>query len=172
MSLDIPLKVIVCDPNPVTGEALVEQLRKHKAVVSVDYAKDITVAQERLRADDINTILIDPLVLNLDVAADFIFSVRKALPEIVFVLYVDVAMAEAKRQIFYQGERQRFSHYYKLDKALPVSSFPDEIDSAIRACQMDLSWRCRMQASNASWNKEHAKPKRASLCQSHEAWFR
>lgn len=141
MSLEIPLKVLVCDPNPVTGDALVTQLKKHKAVASVYYAADITVAQQRLQTNDINTIFIDPLAPNIDDAADFIFSVRRSLPDIVFALYMDVATAEAKRRMFYQGERQRFSHYFKLDKAVPVPSFPDEVDSVIRRCQGDLSWR-------------------------------
>src|SRR5919204_3150502 len=103
MSLDIPLNVLVCDSDPVTSDALIEPLRKHQAVASVTYAENLTIAQERLRTGDLNTIFIDPLTPNLDAAADFIFSVRKSLPEIVFVLYMNVAMAEAKRGVFYQG---------------------------------------------------------------------
>jgi len=141
MNVDVPLKVLVCDPNSVTREALVEQLGKHEAVMSFDSSENITIAESRLREDDINTIFIDPLVPNFDAAANFILSVRKSFPEIVFVLYMDVATAEANRQSFYQGERQRFSHYYTLDKALPVAAFPDEVDFVIRTCQEDLSWR-------------------------------
>jgi hypothetical protein len=139
MSLDIPLRVLICDPDPVTKDALFEQLSKHTAVVFVD-AVDIKVSEEQLRADEINTIFIDPLI-NFDATAGFIFAVRRSHPEIVFVLYMDVATAEAKRRIFYQGERRRFSHYYTLDKAVPVTSFSDEVDSVIRICQKDLGWR-------------------------------
>ena len=141
MASDIPLKVLVCDPNEVTASALIDQLNKHESVVSTTSAEEIAVAQRLLRADDINTIFIDPLSIGLDAASEFIFSVRKSLPEIVFALYMDVAAAEAKRKVFYQGERQRFSHYYKLDKSVPVPSFPDEVDSVIRTCQADLGWR-------------------------------
>lgn len=141
MSSDIPLKVLVCDPNIVTGEALVSQLKKHEAVVATYYAEEINLAQQQLRAEEINTIFIDPLTPSIDAAADFIFSVRSSLPEIVFTLYMDLAAAEAQRRLFYHGERQRFSHYYKLDKAVPVPSFPDEVESVIRTCQADLSWR-------------------------------
>ncbi len=141
MSSDIPLKVLVCDSNSITSTALVNLLNKHEAVVSVDSVNDISGAQQRLRANDINTIFIDPLEPNLDAATEFIFSVRKSLPEIVFTLYMEVATTEAKRKVFYYGKRMRFNHYYKLDKAVPVQSFPDEIDSVIRTCQADLSWR-------------------------------
>jgi hypothetical protein len=127
MNLDIPLKVLVCDPNPITGEALTGQLRKHRAVLTIDYAEGLEAAQERLRADAINTIFIDPFTRSVDSATEFIFTVRKNLPEIVFVLYMDVATAEAQRSKFFQGERQRFSHYYTLDKATPVPLFPDEV---------------------------------------------
>lgn len=141
MSIDIPLKVLVCDPNTVTADALIDQLKKHEAVVSIACAHDIETAKQRLRTDDINTIFIDPLAPNLDAPSDFIFSVRKTLPEIVFTLYLDVAEAEAQRNVFYKGERHRFIHYYKLDKAVPVPSFPYEVISVIRTCQTDLSWR-------------------------------
>lgn len=140
MSSGIPLRILVCDPNPVTKDALFEQLSKHSAVVFVD-TDDIKVSEEQLRADEINTIFIDPLMPNFDAASEFIFSVRRSLPEIVFVLYMDVAAAEAKRRMFYQGERQRFSHYLILDKAIPITSFPDEVGAVIRLCQKDLGWR-------------------------------
>ncbi len=137
----IPLRALVCDPNEVTANALVDQLKRHADVASVATASDIADAQQLLRTDDINTVFIDPLASDLEVTSDFIFSVRKTLPEIVFALYMDVATAEAQRGVFYQGERQRFSHYYKLDKSVPVPSFPDEVDSVIHTCQSDLIWR-------------------------------
>jgi hypothetical protein len=140
MNLDIPLRVLICDPDSVSKDALFEQLSKHTAVKYVD-ALDINVSEEQLRADEINTIFIDPLVPNFDATSKFIFAVRKSLPEIVFVLYMDVATAEAKRRIFYYGERRRLSHYYNLDKAVPVTSFPDEVKSVIRICQEDLGLR-------------------------------
>ena len=60
MSLDIPLKVVICDENNITGTALRDRLSQHPAVLSVDYADSIAAAQQRLRADEINTIFIDP----------------------------------------------------------------------------------------------------------------
>lgn len=138
---DIPLRVLVCDPNAATADALLTELRKHTSVPFAERVVDFKTAHQRLRADNVNTIFVDPLTPTLDDAADFIFSVRKTLPEIVFVLFMDVAAAEAQRSVFYQGDRQRLTHYYKLDKAFPVRSFPDEVLSIIRTCQADLSWR-------------------------------
>ena len=157
--LDIPLRVLICDPDPVTKDALFEQLSKHAAVVFVD-ATDINVSEEKLRSDEINTIFIDPLMPNFDAPTEFIFAIRRTLPEIVFVLYMDVATAEAKRRVFYHGERQRFSHYYTLDKAVPVTSFADEVDSVIRICQNDLAWRL----SNATL-KRLTEPRRSEAKQ-------
>lgn len=141
MNREIPLRVLVCDSNVATADALITQLNKHASVPFVERAGDIKTAQQRLRTDDVNTVFVDPLALGLNAATDFIFSVRKALPEVVFVLFIDVGAAEAQRSAFYQGDRQRFTHYYKLDKGLPVRSFSDEVASVIRVCQADLSWR-------------------------------
>lgn len=163
MSSNIPLYVLVFDPNRVTGEALISQLQKHEAVACVRYAETIDTAQRILRKEEINTIFADPLNPNIDEASEFIFSIRKTLPEIVFALYIDLAAAEAKRKLFYRGERQRFSHYYTLNKAIPVSSFPDEVDSVLRTCQSDLSWRLSKESlrrlidqENTSSNRDFA----------------
>lgn len=133
-------KALVCDADDITRTALLNQLSSHESVKSVDAALDIPTAQTTLRASDINAIFFDPLI-GLDEATRLIFRTRELLPEIVFVLYLDIATAEARREVFYQGERRRFGHYYKLDKATPVPAFPGEVDSVVRLCQSDLSWR-------------------------------
>lgn len=164
MEIEIPLHILVCDPNDISASALVDQLNKHKAVASVIHASDISTAQQILRSNDINTIFIDPLIPDIEIASEFVFSVRKSLPEIVFVLYMDLAIAEANRKSFFRGERQRFSHYYRLDKAVPVTSFPDEVDSVIRTCQSDLSWRLSQESLKRI--KEQQKSHQGNQCQS------
>ena len=51
------------------------------------------------------------------------------------------AEAERRRAEFFRGERQRFSHYYSLDKQTPVAAFSEELKASIAQCQSDLSWR-------------------------------
>jgi hypothetical protein len=134
---EIPLKVLICDGDPNAGTSLQRALEDKPAVLSVQRSE----ALPRVHSGDYNTIFIDPLTLGLDEASSFIFEIRKSLPEIVFVLYIDRSRAERQRASFYRGERQRFSHYYTLDKQTPVSAFMDEVVATIRLCQSDLSWR-------------------------------
>ncbi|ACF47152.1 hypothetical protein Paes_2149 [Prosthecochloris aestuarii DSM 271] len=137
----IPLKTLICDGDSDAATSLQRALEEQSVVLAVDRVGSTSEAQQRVRSDDYNTIFIDPLTLGLDQASSFIFEVRKSLPEIVFVLYVDRSRAERQRASFYRGERERFSHYYTLDKQTPVAAFVDEVQATVRRCQSDLSWR-------------------------------
>lgn len=138
---DIPLKVLVCDAHLSAAESLRRSLKVEPEVLSVKRVGATEEARSELRTGDYNTIFIDPISLGIDEASSFIFEIRKSLPEIVFVLYLDRASAERNRASFYSGERQRFSHYFILDKQTPVSAFADELSATIKLCQSDLSWR-------------------------------
>ena len=143
---DIPLKVLVCDTDD-SARVLSEALARQPKILEVRQAGDVKAASDLLlggpeeRRSDINTIFIDPLTLGLDQASQFIFRIRNELPEIVFVLYIDRSRAESRRASFYRGDRQRFSHYYVLDKQTPIDSFEAELRSVVRLCRSDLSWR-------------------------------
>ncbi len=138
---DVSLKVLICDADKQTAQLLHENLEKVAKVTVMGLASSLTEAQHKLRTADINAIFIDPETMGVDEASEFIFSVRKALPEIVFVLYVDMRRVEASRAHFYSGERKRFNHYYRLDKAVPLTGFIDELDAVVHQCRYDLSWR-------------------------------
>ena len=137
----IPLKVLVCDADPRAAKALHRAIVDASGVLTVKCVESANAGRSELRVGDYNTIFIDPMSLGVDDASSFIFEIRKALPEIVFVLYLDRARAERSRATFYNGERRRFSHYYSLDKQTPVSAFGDELAATIKLCQGDLSWR-------------------------------
>jgi hypothetical protein len=141
MNDSIPLKVLICDPICSTAQALQDALLRDSAVPVVKLASTVEEAQVYLRGSDLNTIFIDVTGLGIDVASNFIFSLRTALPEIVFVLYVDLSRVESNRKHFYAGERRRFNHYYALDKNTPISEFSSEVQAVVRRCQSDLSWR-------------------------------
>ncbi len=138
---DIPLKILVIDNDPSASSALDRALKQHGAVIESQFAETIDDAKSILRSSDINTILIDPIRLEINQSSQFIFDIRKTLPEIVVVLFMDIRKAEKQRSEFFRGERRRFTHYYKLDKWTPIASFDDELASVIHMCQSDLSWR-------------------------------
>jgi hypothetical protein len=137
----IPLRILICDLSQSAASTLKEALSHFETVTQVDIVETFEDARSKLRVDDINTIFIDPIAYGIEQASDFIFGIRKTLPEIVFVLYVDKAQAERQRSVFYRGERRRFSHYYSLDKRTPIGQVRDEVRSVIDMCQSDLSWR-------------------------------
>jgi hypothetical protein len=137
---DIPLKILVCDADRSTAQSLMQALESFLVVLSAKAVDSVQDARSELRSGDYNTVFIDPLTLDLDKASSFIFEIRKTLPEIVFVLFVDRVRTERYRAAFYRGERQRFSHYYSVDKRTPFSAFSEEVEATLWLCQSDLSW--------------------------------
>ena len=135
----IPLKILVVDPDKSSATLLVDLLKAMKeSVISVHYVAVTLKAAEILENEDINTIIIDPFALGLEKTSKFIFEVRKRYPSIVFSLYVDFN-AISRTPDFYDGERRRFKHYYKLDKGIRSSAFRGELSSIINSCQEYLS---------------------------------
>jgi hypothetical protein len=114
---------------------LVPELRASRLVSSVEIAESIDNASDLLDADKHNTIFIDPISLGVDDASDFIFNIRRLWPSIVFVLFLDRAVAENQQASFYYGDRRRFAHYYMLDKRTPLSAFPEEVKSVLENCK-------------------------------------
>jgi hypothetical protein len=138
---DIPLKVLIIDPNKSSLNILFRGLESMSEIIlSVKCAKSLKEAENVLKDSDINTIYIDPLSVGLEKASQFIFDIRERIPGIVFVLYLDFDRMERKRTEFFKGERRRFGHYFKLDKRTPTETFQDELEATIRKCQFDLSY--------------------------------
>ncbi len=138
---EIPLKVIIIDPNYASSQILTQTLEGMKrTVLSVMQIRSFPEAKDALTGNDLNTIFIDPISLGIDDASEFIFSIRKLSPSIVFVLYLDFTRMEHMRTEFFSGERRRLAHYFRLDKLTPIASFPDEVKAIIKACQRDLSY--------------------------------
>ena len=138
---EIPLKILLIDNDSSASSLLDRALKKHAVVMESQFATSIDDAKSILRSSDINTIFIDPIRLEITQSSQFIFDIRKTLPEIVFVLFMSIVEAEEQRSEFFRGERRRFTHYYKLDKRTPIASFDDELANVIYMCQSDLSWR-------------------------------
>jgi hypothetical protein len=154
-STRVPLKVLIVDADEAAARTLAHALDAEPSVLSVESASSVPAGGDRpLEATQVNTIFIDPLSLGPEAASDFILRVRKTLPEIVFVLYVDKAEVEEHRSEFYRGERRRFAHYYSLDKRTPVAAFPQELRAILASCQAYL--RARTSAASLTRLREEA----------------
>jgi TIR domain len=136
---DIPLKVLIIDSSDSSANVLGQALKNMpQLVLSVNRISSLDEAKSILNADEINTIFIDPLAFDLESATRFIFNIRKQYPSTVFVLYLDFALMEGMRSEFYSGARKRLTHYFKLNKLTPASTFAEELRAIIRNCQNDL----------------------------------
>lgn len=135
---DIPLKVLIIDPSQSDADALRHALEGIKIILSVEYLPSLDDAFKIIDKKDINTIYIDLISLGLDPASDFIFKVRTKNPGIVFVLYYDFEKQKSLENQFYNGERMRLLHYFRLNKRTPRSDFFSEVFRTISACQDDL----------------------------------
>jgi len=139
--INIPLKVLIIDSSDSSAGILAQAMTGlSKTVLSVKCANSLAEAQKVLADNDINAIYIDPLSLGVKEASEFIFDVRRRMPSIVFVLYLDFARMERNRAEFYSGERRKFTHYFKLDKLTPIATFNEELKTTIAQCQSDLSY--------------------------------
>ena len=87
-----------------------------------------------------NTIIIDPFADSLEYTSDLIFNIRKNNKNIVFTLFTDFKYIE-DTPFFFEGERKRFRHYYKLNKRTPVFLFETELNSIISKCQNYLLYK-------------------------------
>jgi hypothetical protein len=133
------LRIIVVDPSKSTNE-IASILKGFNAVSRVQVADTLPDGMESLRADDINTIFIDPLEFDLEQACSFIFRIRRVIPQIVFVICSKRSLVEANRAIFFQGERSRLSHYFFLDKETPTGWIDAEIEAIIGRCIYAHRW--------------------------------
>ncbi|MFC1910855.1 TIR domain-containing protein, partial [Chloroflexota bacterium] len=133
---DIPLKILIIDPDDLTADRLYQALgHMSQTVLSVRRTNSLVAAENALADSEINSIYIDPLLLGIDSASQFIFNIMSK----VFVLYLDFSRMESSRAEFYSGKRRRFHHYFKLDKLTPITSFTEEVEATVRLCQSDLA---------------------------------
>lgn len=138
----VPLKVLVCD----TDIGAVESLRRAlvvdaPGVLGVKRIGSTDEARSELRAGDYNTIFIDPISLGVDEASSFVFEIRQALPQIVFVLYLDRASAERNRASFTAERGSAFPTTTPSIKARPFQPSPMRWRPYLERANFDLSWR-------------------------------
>ncbi len=137
----VPLKVLIIDPDGATSRALEQSLARLDVVISVRTVESLTAAKTACQEDDVNTIYLDLIGLDIDPASNFVFATREVRSGVVFVLYHDVAIQNQMGRYFYDGERQRFRHYFTLDKKeVHAADFDDQVAYTVRLCQDDLAF--------------------------------
>lgn len=90
---------------------------------------------------EVNTVIIDPFLNDRHVcynASKFILMLRKAHPEIVFVLYVDHEEFEKQVRNFPVETGIRLIHYYTLDKKLAEKELYNALGNVLTRCEMWL----------------------------------
>lgn len=136
----IPLKVLIIDPDNKSANALKSVLDSVEYVISANIENTVNEIEMIIKENDINAIFIDPITLGIENASNFIFDLRKRYPSIVFVLFMDFQKQNDLGHTFFSGERQRFRHYYKLDKRSKSSRFRARVLFSLDECQIYLSY--------------------------------
>lgn len=139
----IPLDVLIVDPDSSASRELAVMLAPYRKgeegrlVGNIATAATIAEAKDVIGQDDVNCIIIDPVSLGLDHASQFIFEIRRAIPRIIFVLYNDSDAANSDSK-FYEGERKRFLHYFKLNKKSRGKKLEKKLLHVIHLCLTDI----------------------------------
>jgi hypothetical protein len=129
--------IILAGPHALR---LDDELRLDPAVAyrrTVDHEHD---AWGLLREDDANCVFVDPFALGLELTADFIFRVRRELPDVVFVLCASQTKISSTPH-FYEGERSRFQHYYMVDTDTTLAEFHRIVSKVIERCKRTIGRR-------------------------------
>jgi len=136
---DIPLKVLIIDPETNTRHTLAKILRGMEVVLYAKECRDLAAASDILKKAEINVIYVDPISLGIEPASSFVFRLRKDEPTIVFVLFVDSQKRKKKERDFYNGERRRWRHYFYLNKVAKPGEFVRQVHESSKLCQSELA---------------------------------
>lgn len=134
------LDILVCDTDTKTDPILMRYLDTVMAVGRTTLVASLAEATRDVVADH-NVIFLDPVRLGLAETTEFVDRTRENWPGTAFVLFLDVAAAEAQADVFYEGDRERFTHYYRLDKGTPFRALVTEVDNLLDRCRTYVSTR-------------------------------
>jgi len=120
---------------------LKKELAKNNSVGKHQYSGSLNEAKMLLGEFDFNTIFVDPFAIGVERCANFVFKLRVSHPHIVFVLCFNHKISQSKYSELYKGKRQRFTHYYKLDKQVSPGNFKFELQAVLNLCVYDIKWK-------------------------------
>ena len=108
-------------------------------MLSVKCSETLASASDALKKTELNVIYVDPIGFGVARTSAFVFGIRKSHPTVVFVLYCDARKQKRVGDSFFGGERNRWRHYFFLDKATSPMNFGRRVRETLIACQVDLS---------------------------------
>jgi hypothetical protein len=138
-SLDVPLSVLICDHDKETRSVLEAAIQREPDIDGVLSISSLAEVPHHLPV--VNAVFIDPLMNGLETATALIFHIQQFFPDINVILYLDTALAEEKRNEFFQDERSVFFQYRMLDKKTPPAIFQEEVGAMLRTCRRQLTWK-------------------------------
>src|SRR5450756_2627908 len=142
MSSPVSLRVLVCDPHKSSRQQLCRLLAEKQLADEIVPASSTAKLMERLRTKQINLLFIDPLGLNLTETSNMIFQIREKYPQVIICLLVRPDAVRGRAMEFYAGERERFRHYFRLNKQLTGPSFNEAAWLAVSECAEAIQrWR-------------------------------
>lgn len=134
-------RILVIDTEQSSLNNLKIEFKKNRSIENSAFVNSLTNATIFLSKIEINVIFIDPFSIGIRQASNFVFKLRISHPQIVFVLYFNHNINKAKYQELYKGNRQRFTHYYKLNKQDSSGNFQFELNAVLNLCEYDLRWK-------------------------------
>lgn len=141
---DTLLNILLVDSDETTASNLITSLKSmHRTVGSTIHVRTIAEAKRALSQQQFDVIYIDPLLMDVDAAGDFILTTDRDF-RIVFILFIDFATMHQRDHELFRGERKKLRRYFRLDKRTPTATIADEVEATLRNCQYDLElWTAR-----------------------------
>lgn len=130
----VSLRVLICDPDKASCERLCGCLQDYPLTQQPLVKGSADDLLKTLEAGECNLLFIDPLGMELGPTSRLIFQIRETLPQVITCLYVRSSEIRRRMEEFYAGERERFGHYFQLDKDLASPSFEGEAALMMRQC--------------------------------------
>jgi len=127
------LNILIIDTDFNIVELLKKIIETNTIVNFVDIEDPIN-SYHKVENGNYNTIIIDPFARSLNFTSSLIFKIRKEYPKIVIVLLVDFEEVENTNH-FYNSERSRLKHYFKVNKKTPLYLLDKELISVLFDCQ-------------------------------------
>ena len=138
------LNILIVDKTREEVEELIEILDIYRdyngnSFVNEVYFKGTLEGGESIVENtEIDAIFIDPLNLDLERASKFIFSIRRRLPNIIFVLYANSDNIKENENEYYEGQRSRFHHYFRLNKKSHSEKLKNKLYHVLHLCMAEI----------------------------------
>lgn len=131
---DMSLRALICDPEKSSRSRFSDFLSQIPMVEQSTAVGSTADLPDLLAAKKINVLFIDPFTSELNATSKLIFRIRQDFPQVIVCLLIRPGEVRRRTAEFYDGERERFGHYFKLNKDLPDDSFQEDAYLMLSHC--------------------------------------